>query len=48
MEKAVKEKDKTESANLVQGMVSSFLEGEPMMDIEYEFNFYKKNIILNP
>ena len=44
MEKAVKEKDKTESANHVQSMVSAFLEGEPIMDVEYEFNFYKKNI----
>ncbi len=43
-EKAVREKDKTESANYVQSMVSSFLEGEPMMDADFTFDFYKKNI----
>lgn len=44
MEKALREKDKTESESIVQGMVSSFLENEPMMDIEFSYNFYKQYI----
>jgi zinc protease len=42
MEKAFKEKDKTESGRYVQGMVSSFLENEPMTDVAFRLEFYKK------
>ena len=44
IEKALKEKDKTESANYVQEMVSSFLEGETITSIEFINDFYKQNI----
>ena len=44
MEKALREKDKTESASLIQDMVSSFLENEPLMGIDFSYNFYKQNI----
>lgn len=43
-DKAVREKDKTESASYIQGMVSSFLEDEPMPDAEFTLDFYKKNM----
>jgi zinc protease len=42
MEKSFKERDKTESGNIVQGMVSSFLESEPMPDVAFQLEFYKK------
>jgi zinc protease len=42
MERAFKERDKTESGRYVQGMVASFLEGEPLTDMAYRMDFYKK------
>ena len=44
MERAFKEKDKTESNRLVMAMVSSFLENEPLSDIGFRYDFYKKNM----
>jgi zinc protease len=42
LERAYREKDKTESAQLIQTMVSSFLEEEPLTSTEFQYNFYKK------
>ena len=42
MEKGYKERDKTESSRYVQGMVSSFLEDEPLVDVAFNLDFYKK------
>ncbi len=44
IESAYKEKDKTQSGNFVQEYLQHFLKGEASPGIEYEFNFYKKNI----
>ena len=41
-EKALEEKDKTESGRLVREYVNHFLEGEPYMDIEFEAGLAKK------
>jgi zinc protease len=42
MERAFNEKDKTESANLVQEYIEHFLTGEPAPGIENEFNYFKQ------
>ena len=43
-EKQLKEKDKTESGNYAGAYVDAFLEKEPIPGIEFEYNYYKKNI----
>ncbi len=42
MEKAFKERDKTESNRYVMALVNSYLENEPFSDVEFRLNFYKK------
>ena len=42
MEKAFKNKDKTESARYVGEYVRNFLEKEPIPGIEWEYNFTKR------
>jgi zinc protease len=42
IERAYNERDKTESANIVQEYVSNFLEAEPIPGIENEYNYYKQ------
>jgi zinc protease len=42
LEKAFKDKDKTESNRIVGEYVRNFLEGEAMPGIEWEYNFYKR------
>ena len=42
MERAFKEKDKTESNRYASAMVSSFLENEPLVSTEFRLEFYKK------
>jgi zinc protease len=44
MEKSYQNKDKTESRNFVGEYVRNFLEQEPIPGIEWEFNFYKKEL----
>ena len=44
IEQAFKEKDKTESNQIISGMVSGFLEDEPMPSVDFRYDFYKKNI----
>lgn len=43
-EKELKEKDKTESNRLAGQYVSYFLQKEPIPGIDFEYDFYKKNI----
>lgn len=43
-ESVYKEKDKTSSENFVNEYLQLFLKGEASPGIEYEYNFYKKNI----
>ncbi len=43
-ENAYKEKDKTDSEQLVEGLVGAFLENEPLTSIEFGYDFAKKNI----
>ena len=42
IERAYNERDKTESANLVQEYVQNFLEKEPIPGIENEYNYHKE------
>ncbi|MBI2268768.1 MAG: insulinase family protein [Bacteroidetes bacterium] len=42
MEKQYNERDKTESRNLVNNLVSNFLKDEPAPSIEFKYRFYKK------
>jgi zinc protease len=42
IERAYNERDKTESANLVQEYVQNFLEKEPIPGIENEYNYHKQ------
>jgi zinc protease len=42
MERSFKEKDKTESSQHAQAMVSSFLENEPLVSTDFNYDFYKK------
>jgi zinc protease len=42
MERAFREKDKTESGQLIQAMLNSFLEDEPLVSIDFSLDFYKK------
>jgi zinc protease len=42
IERSYNERDKTESANIVQEYVDHFLNQEPVPGIENEFNYYKK------
>ncbi|NJN35472.1 MAG: insulinase family protein [Saprospiraceae bacterium] len=42
MEKAYKERDKTESNRYVMGLVNAYLENEPFSDVAFRFEFYKK------
>lgn len=44
MERAFREKDKTESRNYVTEMVSSFLENEPLVSTDFRYDFYKKHL----
>lgn len=44
IESAWKEKDKTESVNFVNEYQANFLKGEAIPGIDYEYDFYKKNI----
>ncbi|MCF6348734.1 MAG: insulinase family protein [Flavobacteriaceae bacterium] len=44
MEKSYQNKDKTESRNFVGEYVRNFLEQEPIPGIEWEYNFYKKEL----
>lgn len=41
LESAYKQKDKTTSESYISEMQSHFLEGEPMVDIDYYYNFVK-------
>ncbi len=42
IERAYNERDKTESANIVQEYISNFLEMEPIPGIENEYNYHKQ------
>ena len=42
IERAYNERDKTESANIVQEYVRNFLEKEPIPGIENEYNYHKQ------
>ncbi|HZX59872.1 MAG TPA: pitrilysin family protein, partial [Mucilaginibacter sp.] len=44
MENAYKERDKTKSVNFVREYQQNFLQGEAIPGIEFEYNFYKKNL----
>lgn len=44
MDKAYQNKDKTESRNYVSEYVRNFLEKEPIPGIEWEYDFYKKEL----
>ena len=44
MEKAFQNKDKNESANYVGEYIRNFLEQEPIPGIEWEYDFYKKEL----
>lgn len=44
MEKAYKDKDKTESKRIVGEYVRHFLTGEPVPGIEWEFNYHKNTV----
>jgi zinc protease len=44
MERSFREKDKTESAQHIQSMVSSFLEEAPLVSTDFQYDFYQKHL----